>query len=117
MLSIRSRDLNSHLVSSWVVIHICILSEVLLFFSLFVRKSLGGFIDRVSSWTSQCENACKLELPDLIRIHRVQPVSHLDPVADSHLFECRIAPHLLEEVDCEEEYQESSAEDSGMYHI
>ena len=57
----------------------------------------------------------ELELPASIRIHRVQPVSLLDPVVDDPLGGQRIEPPPPVEVDGEEQYQVSSIEDSGIY--
>ena len=50
-----------------------------------------------------------------IGIHRVQPVSCLDPVGDDPLVGKQVKPPPLVEVDGEEEYQVSSVEDSRMY--
>jgi hypothetical protein len=50
-----------------------------------------------------------------MRIHRVQPVSLLDPVAEDPLEGQVVLPPPPVEVDGEEEYQVSSVEDSRMY--
>jgi len=57
----------------------------------------------------------ELDFPASIRIHRVQPVSLLDPVADDPLVGQQLNPPPLVEVDGEEEYQVSSVEDSRIY--
>ena len=59
--------------------------------------------------------AYELELTTSIRIHRVQPVSLLDPVVDDPLVGQRREPPPPVEVDGEEEYQVSSVEDSRIY--
>jgi hypothetical protein len=59
--------------------------------------------------------AYELELPASIRIHRVQPVLLLDPVSEDPLLGQVMPPPPPMEVDGEEEYQESSIEDSRMY--
>jgi len=50
-----------------------------------------------------------------IQIHRVQPVSILDPVVNDPLRGQRVDPPPRVEVDGEKEYQVSSMEDSRMY--
>jgi hypothetical protein len=50
-----------------------------------------------------------------IRIHRLQPISLLDPVADDHLVGHQIGPPSSVEVDGKEEYQVPSVEDSQVY--
>jgi len=74
-------------------------------------KRLGPFkvLWRVSP------SAYELELPASIRIHRVQPISLLDPVIDDPVIGQRIEPPPLVEVDGEEEYQVSNIEDCRMY--
>jgi hypothetical protein len=74
-------------------------------------KRLGPFRVRkqVSPYTYE------LGLPASIRIHRVQPVSLLDPVAENPLEGQVVLPPPSVEVDGEEEYQVSSIEDSRMY--
>jgi hypothetical protein len=59
--------------------------------------------------------AYELELPTSIRIHRVQPVSPLDPVVEDPLEEQMVPPPPPVEVDGEKEYQVSGIEDSRMY--
>ena len=59
--------------------------------------------------------AYELELPVLIRIHRVQHVSLLNPVVDDSLEEQVVDPPPPMEVDGEEEYQVSNVEDSRVY--
>jgi hypothetical protein len=59
--------------------------------------------------------AYELDLPASIRIHRVQPVSLLDPVSEDLLQGQVMPPPPPVEVDGEEEYQVSSIEDSRMY--
>jgi len=59
--------------------------------------------------------AYELELPESIRIHRVQPVSHLDPVVEDPLEGQGVPPPPPVEVDGEEEYQVSGVEDSRIY--
>ena len=56
----------------------------------------------------------ELEFPASIQIHRVQPVSLLDPVVDDPVAGQRIEPPPPVEVDGEEEYQVSSVENSSM---
>jgi len=77
----------------------------------FNRKQLGHFsvVLRISHYT------CKLDLPVLIRICRVQPVSHLDRVVDDTLARQWVAPPPPVGVDEKEEYQVSSVEDSRVY--
>jgi len=74
-------------------------------------KRLGPFrvVRRVSPYEYE------LELPAWIRIHTVQPVSLLDPVANDPLRRQQVSPPPSVEVDGEEEYQVSSVEDSCMY--
>ena len=60
-------------------------------------------------------HAYQLELPASIRIHRVQPVSLLDPVVNDTLDGQGIMPPPLVEVDGKEEYQVSSVGNSWMY--
>jgi hypothetical protein len=74
-------------------------------------KRLGPFkvLRQVSPY------AYELELPVSIRIHRVRPVSLLDPVADNPLAGQRIKPPPPVEVDGKDEYQVSSVEDSRIY--
>jgi len=74
-------------------------------------KRLGPF--RVKRQVSPY--AYELELPASIRIHRVQPVSLLDPVSGDPLRGQDIPPPPPVEVDGEEEYQVSSVEDSRVY--
>jgi len=76
-----------------------------------VWKRLGPYrvIRRISPY------AYELELSASIQIHRVQPVSHLDPVTDDPLVGQRREPPPPIEVDGEEEYQVSSVEDSRVY--
>jgi len=59
--------------------------------------------------------ACKLEIPALIRIHRVKPILLLDPVIEDPLEGQAVLPWPPVEVDGEEEYQMSSVEDCRMY--
>jgi transposase InsO family protein len=59
--------------------------------------------------------AYELELPESIRIHRVQPVSHLDPVVEDPLEGQVVPPPRPVEVDGEEEYQVSGVEDIRIY--
>jgi len=59
--------------------------------------------------------AYELELPASIRIHRVQPVSLLDPVASDLLEGQVVSPPPPVEVDGEEQYQVSSVDDSRVY--
>jgi len=54
----------------------------------------------------------KLELPASIRIHRVQPISLLDPVVEDPLEGQVVLPPPPVEVEGEEEYQLSCVEDS-----
>jgi len=74
-------------------------------------KCLGPFkvVHQISPY------AHELELPESIQIHRVQPVSLLDPVSNDPLRGQRIDPPPPVEVDCEEENQVSSVEDSLIY--
>jgi hypothetical protein len=74
-------------------------------------KRLGPYkvLRRISSY------AYKLELPASIWIHRVQPVSLLDPVVDDPLMGQKIEPPPPVEVAGEEEYQVSGIEDSRIY--
>jgi hypothetical protein len=74
-------------------------------------KRLGPF--RVQKQVSPY--AYKLELPESIRIHRVQPVSLLDPVVDDPLDGHVVPAPLPVEVDGEEEYHVSGVEDSRVY--
>ena len=74
-------------------------------------KRLGPF--RVKRQVSPY--AYELELPTSIRIHRVQPVSLMDPVSEDLLQGQVMPPPPPVEVDGEEEYQVSSVEDSRMY--
>jgi hypothetical protein len=74
-------------------------------------KRLGSF--RVQRQVSPY--AYELELHALIRIHRVQPVSLLDPVVADPLDGQVVLPPPPVEVDGEEEYQVSSVEDSRIY--
>jgi len=57
----------------------------------------------------------ELELPASIRIHRVQPVSLLDPLVNDPLEGQQDNPPPPVEVDGEEEYQVSTVDDSRMY--
>ena len=59
--------------------------------------------------------AYELELPAPIRIHRVQPVSLLEPVGNDPLDGQRIKPLPPVEVDGDEEYQVLRDEVSRMY--
>jgi glycosylphosphatidylinositol phospholipase D len=59
--------------------------------------------------------AYELELPAPIRIHRVKPVSLLDPVVEDPLKGEGVLPPPPVEVDGEEEYQVSGVEDSRVY--
>jgi predicted GH43/DUF377 family glycosyl hydrolase len=59
--------------------------------------------------------AYELELPTSIRIHRVQPVSLLDPVVDDPLEGQVVPPPPPVEVNGEEEYQVAGVEDSRIY--
>ena len=59
--------------------------------------------------------AYELDLPASIRIHRVQPVSLLDPVVEDPLEGHVVPPPPPVEVEGEEEYQVSSIEDSRVY--
>ena len=59
--------------------------------------------------------AYELELPASIQIHRVQPVSLLDPVVEDPLEGLVVLPPPPVEVDGKEEYQVSGVEDSRMY--
>jgi len=59
--------------------------------------------------------AYKLELPASIRIHRVQPISLLDPVVEDPLEGQVVLPPPPVEVDVEEEYQVACVEDSRIY--
>jgi len=74
-------------------------------------KRLGPFtvVRRLSP------HAYELEFPASIRIHRVQPVSHLDPVVNDSLDRQQFKPPPRVEVDGEEEYQVSRVENSRMY--
>jgi hypothetical protein len=74
-------------------------------------KSLGSF--RVQKQVSP--NAYELELPTSIRIHRVQPVSRLDPVVEDPLEGQVVPPPPPVEVDGEEEYQVAGVEDSRIF--
>jgi len=74
-------------------------------------KRLGPF--RVQKQVSPY--AYKLDLPVSIRIHRVQPISLLDPVVEDPLEGQIVLPPPTVEVDGEEEYQVSSVEDSRLY--
>jgi hypothetical protein len=56
--------------------------------------------------------ACELELPAAMKIHRVQPVSLLDPVVEDLLEGEGVLPPSPVEVDGEEDYQVSGVEDS-----
>ena len=59
--------------------------------------------------------AYELDLPASIRIHRVQPISLLEPVVEDPMVgQVVLAPPPVE-VDGEEEYQVSSVEDSRIY--
>ena len=60
-------------------------------------------------------SAYELELLASIPIHRVQPVSLLDPVVSDPLRGQQFKPPPPVEVDREEEYQVSSVEDSRMH--
>jgi len=73
-------------------------------------KWLGPFtvVRRISPY------AYEFDLPALIRIHRVQPVSLLYLVVNDPLEGQRVKPPPPVEVDGEEEYQVSSIEDSRM---
>jgi hypothetical protein len=74
-------------------------------------KCLGPF--RVQKQVSSC--AYEVELPVSIRIHRVQPVSLLDPVVEDPLDGQVVPPPPPVDVEGDEEYQVSSVEDSRMY--
>jgi len=74
-------------------------------------KRLGPF--RVQKQVSPY--AYELDLPASVRIHRVQPVSLLDPVVEDPLEGQVVLPPPPVEVDGEEEYQVSSVEDSRVY--
>jgi len=74
-------------------------------------KRLGPF--RVQRQVSPY--AYELDSPASIRIHRVQPVSLLDPVVEDPLEGQVVPPPPSVEVDGEEEYQVSSVEDSRLY--
>jgi len=76
-----------------------------------VWKRLGPFtvVRQISPYAYQ------LDLPASIPIHRVQPVSLLDPVVNDPLEGQRANPPPLVEVDGEEEYQVLSVEDSRVY--
>jgi hypothetical protein len=74
-------------------------------------KRLGPF--RVQNQVSLY--AYELDLPVSIRIHRVQPVSLLDPVVEDLLEGQVVLSPPSVEVDGEEEYQVSSVEDCQMY--
>ena len=74
-------------------------------------KRLGPF--RVHKQVSPY--AYELDLPASIRIHRVQPVSLLDPVVEDPLEGQVVPPPPPVEVEGEEEYQVSSIEDSRVY--
>jgi hypothetical protein len=74
-------------------------------------KRLGPF--RVKKKLSPY--AYELELLASIRIHRVQPISLSEPVVEDPLEGQAVLPPPQVEVDGEEEYQVSSAEDSQMY--
>jgi len=67
------------------------------------------YIRRVSPYVNE------LDLPESIRIHRVQPVSLLDPVVTDPLEGPQIKSQPPVEVDGNEDYQVSSVEDSQMY--
>jgi len=56
-----------------------------------------------------------LELPMSMWIHRVQPISVLEPVVHDPLFGQQVVPPPPVEVDGEEEYQVSSVEDGRVY--
>jgi hypothetical protein len=74
-------------------------------------KRLGPF--RVRKQVSPYDY--QLELPASIHIHRVQPVSLLDPVVEDPLDGQVVLPSPPVEVNGEKEYQVSSVEDSRMY--
>jgi hypothetical protein len=59
--------------------------------------------------------AYELTLPESIRIHRVQPISLLDPVVEDPLDGQVVPLHPPVTVDGKEEYQVSSLEDSRIY--
>jgi len=73
------------------------------------RLGLCKVVYRISPYTYE------LDSPESIRIHWVQPISLLDPVATDHLIGQRLERPLLVEVDCDEEYQVSTMEDSWVY--
>jgi len=62
-----------------------------------------------------CPYADELELPASIQIHRVQPVSLLDPVVDNPLEGQWVRTPSPVQVDGEEKYPVSSVEDRCMY--
>jgi len=74
-------------------------------------KLLGPFkvIHRISPY------AYKLDLAASVQIHRVQPVSLLDPVANDSFIGQQFDPPPSVEVDGEKQYQVSSVEDSRIY--
>jgi len=74
-------------------------------------KRLGPF--RVKKQVSPY--AYELHLPASIRIHRVQPVSLLDPAVEDPLDGQVVLPPPPVEVNGEEEYQVSSVEHSRVY--
>lgn len=82
-------------------------------------KQLGPFA--VVRWISSY--ADELELPASTQIHRVQPVSLLDPVANDPLVRQLVSPAPLVEVDGDIKYQVLNVDDSWLsrnhvqYHI
>lgn len=60
-------------------------------------------------------DASELELPESIPIHRVQPVSLLDPVVSDQFIGHCFEPTPFVKVDGEEEYQVSSVQDNTVY--
>jgi hypothetical protein len=57
----------------------------------------------------------ELNLPVTIRIHRVQPLAILDPVAENPLVGQRVEPPPHVEVDGKEEYQVAGIENRWVY--
>lgn len=74
-------------------------------------KCLGPFT--AVQWISPY--AYEFQLPESLWIHRVQPLSLLDPVVDDPLEGERISPPPSVEVDGGEHYQVSSVEVQWIY--
>jgi hypothetical protein len=79
------------------------------------ESSIGNVWD--PSWVCKQVSpyADELELPASIRIHRVQPVSLLNPVVDDPLEGQVMHPPPPLDVDGGEEYQVSGVEDIRIY--